>query len=215
MDRAACRLLQRELDVRAHPRGRLRVRLRSRTPCGAFDPQAFAPRAMPSIQGCRGMRRRARRATYARPKTDSPPIAPSRANLRVRVGRPGCIRGPAPLKRRARSLLGFLRACLLRREPSIPLSPTRCHGGLELLRRASRDPSRPVSRVERGRVWHHGPAKTFLPTPTREGRRFPEGQGAFHRESPRGWEGRPSSVRVGLSVTPPALSRVRALRSGD
>lgn len=151
----------------------------------------------------------------ARPETDSPPTAPPRCSFRFCVGKPRCMRGPAVLKRRARSLLGFLRACLLRRQPSIPLSPTRCHGGLESLRRASRGPSRPVSQVERSRVWQHELAKAFVPAPTREGRRFPGDQGAFYRSSPRGWEGRPSSVRVGLSVTPPALGWVRALRSGD
>jgi len=129
--------------------------------------------------------------------------------------RPRCMSGPATLKRRARSLLGFLRACLLRRQPSIPLSPTRCHGGLEVHRRASRGPSRPVSRVERSRVRHHVLAKALVPAPSREGWRFPEDQGAFRRQSPPGLEGRPSPLRVGLSVTTPALGWVRALRSGD
>jgi len=129
--------------------------------------------------------------------------------------RPRYMSGPAVLKRRARSLLGFLRACLLRRQPSIPLSPTRCHGGLELLRRASRGPSRPISRVERDRVRQHELAKVFVPAPSREGWRFPGDQGAFRRSSPPGLEGRPSPLRVGLSVTPPALGWVRALRSGD
>jgi len=58
--------------------------------------------------------------------------------------------GPTVLKRRARSLLGFLRAPLLRRQPSIPLSPACCHGHLECVRRASRGPSRQVSLAERG-----------------------------------------------------------------
>ena len=52
MGRAACRLLQREHDVRAHPRGRLRARRRSQTPRGAVDPLAFALRATPSIRRC-------------------------------------------------------------------------------------------------------------------------------------------------------------------
>lgn len=193
-------------STRPHPRPpKTRAPLRSRVSpgvcatCHAHCPKTACVRDVRDV------------ATAARPKTDSPPDAPPR----LRALRPRCSSGPTTLKRRARSLLGFLRACLLRRGPSIPLSPTRCHGGLELLRRASRGPSRPISRVERGRVRQYGLAETLVPTPTREGRRFPEGQGAFHRQSPPGCEGRPSAVRFGLSATPPALARVRALRSGD
>jgi len=96
----------------------------------------------------RGARRR-QRAAEARPKADS-----LRAAGALRR-QPRCSHGPDDLERRARSLLGFLRTCLLRSRPNIPLSPARCPRSLECSGRASRGPSRPVSRGERGRARYH------------------------------------------------------------
>lgn len=94
-----------------------------------------------------------------------------------------------------------------------PSSPAPCHGGLENLRRASRGPSRQVSLAERGRVRLHGPVKSLVRAPSREGRRAPKSPGAFHRSSPRPRRVAPSffgmaSARFDLSVTPPALDGV-------
>lgn len=105
------------------------------------------PWRLPSVYP-RGVRRR-QRAAEARPKADSPRVAGA---LRRQ---PRCSHGPDDLERRARSLLGFLRTSLLLSRPSIPLSPTRCPRSLECFGRASRGPSRPVSRGERGRARHH------------------------------------------------------------
>lgn len=87
-------------------------------------------------------------------KHDRSGFAPTARPVFRRFG-PRYSHGPTVLKRRARSLLGVLRAPLLRRQPSIPLSPTCCHGHLECVRRASRGPSRQVSLAERGRGWPH------------------------------------------------------------
>ena len=133
---------KRDNDVRAHPR--------ASTPRPPPDHVPLAERMipwrLPSVDP-RGARHW-QRAAEARPK-------------RIRLGRlrqrrrPGCSHGPDDLERRARSLLGFLRTFLLRSRPSIPLSPARCPRSLECSGRASRGPSRPVSRVERGRAWCH------------------------------------------------------------
>ena len=122
---------------------RVRARLRITRPLRG----RMIPKRLPSV--CpRGARRR-QRAAEARPKADLPRAA------RVLRHRPGCSHGPVDLERRARSLLGFLRTCLLRSRPSIPLSPARCPRSLECSGRASRDPSRPVSRGERSRARYH------------------------------------------------------------
>jgi hypothetical protein len=182
-----------------HPRGRSAPASKPRASRETNDPLAFAHAsvrlpvshlAMGPARPCRGQR-----AVKVRPRADSLPTA----SPRFPWNPPRYSHGPTVLKRRARSLLGVLRAPLLRRQPSIPSSPARCHGSLESSRRASRGPSRQVSLAERGRVRHHVLAEVFVPTPSREGRRFPEDQGAFHRSSPRLREGCPS-VRAGRSL---------------
>lgn len=180
-----------------------------RAPRGARDPLAFAPRSPGRVSPAERAVRDAPRA--ARSKRCAPTGHP-----RFRADSPRCSHGPTVLKRRARSrFMGILRAPLLRGQPSTPSSPTRCRGGLERLRRASRGPSRQVSLAERGRVRHHESVEISVPAPPREGRRIPEDQGAFHRSSPRGVEGRPSAVRVGLCVTPPALDGLGHCESPD
>jgi hypothetical protein len=122
---------------------RVRARLRvTRLLRGRMIPWRL-PSACP-----RGARRR-QRAAEARPKADSPGAAHA-----LRHG-PRCSHGPDDLERRARSLLGFLRTCLLLSRPSIPLSPARCPRSLECSGRPSRGPSRPVSRGERSRARYH------------------------------------------------------------
>jgi hypothetical protein len=139
-----------------HPRGRSAPASKPRASRETNDPLAFAHAsvrlpvshlAMGPARPCRGQR-----AVKVRPRADSLPTA----SPRFPWNPPRYSHGPTVLKRRARSLLGVLRAPLLRRQPSIPSSPACCHGSLESFRRASRGPSRPVSRVERGRVRHHG-----------------------------------------------------------
>lgn len=166
----------------------------------AFD---HVPLAEPMIawrlpSACpRGARRR-QRAAEARPEADSPRVAG------VLRRQPRCSHGPADLERRARSLLGVLRTCLLLSRPSIPLSPSRCPRSLECSGRASRGPSRPVSRGERGRARHHVPAKSCIPRSPREGYRLPASLGCFPpivpAQRPRV---APLPARIGLYVTPP------------
>lgn len=121
----------------------IRARLRITRPLRG----RMIPWRLPSV--CPRGARHWQRAVEARPKADSPRAAG------VLRRQPRYSHGPDGLERRARSLLGFLRTCLLLSRPSIPLSPTRCPRSLECSGRASRDPSRPVSRGERGRAWYH------------------------------------------------------------
>jgi hypothetical protein len=126
-------------------------------------------------------------------KHDRSGFAPATQAVFRRPG-PRYSHGPTVLKRRARSLLGVLRAPLLRRQPSIPLSPACCHGHLECVRRASRGPSRQVSLAERGRGWPHKLAEAFILPPSREGGRFARRPGCFLPIVPSACGGRPLCV---------------------
>jgi len=155
VDRAACRRLQRDQTYGHIHEAASASASKPRAPYEARDPLAFARRSPNRVSP---VERAVRDAPWA---ARSKRFAPS-ARPRFRESGPRCSHGSAVLKRRARSLLGVLRAPLLRRQPSIPSSPTRCHGGLESLRRASRGPSRQVSLAERGRVRQHGLAEVFV-----------------------------------------------------
>lgn len=153
-------------SVRAHPRDRLRVRLeipfplrgrespgvcQSRTPDPVSRSPDFPFQVPPRPQVSLEIMRAVGNAPW---KYGRSGFATTARPVFRRFG-PRYSHGPTVLKRRARSLLGVLRAPLLRRQPSIPLSPTCCHGHLECVRRASRGPSRQVSLAERGRGWPH------------------------------------------------------------
>jgi len=148
-------------SVRAHPRDRLRARLETSFLLrGVRSPCVCRHERLPEFpQACAPWAARHHCTTGAGllwpPKPSYGRAARCRAVETFRRPRPRCSHGPTVLKRRARSLLGILRAPLLRSQSSIPLSPTCCHGHLECVRRAARGPSRQVSLAERGRGWPH------------------------------------------------------------
>lgn len=205
---AACRLLQRNNGVRAHPRASRPRPLRDPMPLARLVPpgvrHAFAHRFFPVLgETCGARRRRARRGSTTLRRIRRGHRSPSRRSGRgATADRPAWSEGPAAFR--------HVRTFLLQKPVERPFVTGTLPPEPGALRPHLAPSSTPGFSAGRG-----GNARTRaglgrLPSSPREGRRFTQASGAFHRVVPtRGREINPARVARSVRRKP----KERHLRS--